>query len=118
MHRASMQMKIIHTGDLHLIKEVDQRWGALVEVISQAKQETAEVLIISGDLFDSDADAEALRIPLRAVFEEAEFETLIIPGNHDAALTEPGVEGLEPGRQVGLVVARSAQPRPRARPLS
>jgi len=77
-------MKILHTSDVHLVAEGDQRWDALVEVVSHAGQESADALVISGDLFDSDADAEALRIPLRTIFEKVSFDTLIIPGNHDA----------------------------------
>ncbi len=84
-------MKIIHTGDLHLIKEGDRRWDALVEVVSRAKHESVDILIISGDLFDSDADAEALRVPLRSIFEKAEFDTLVIPGNHDVASYAAGL---------------------------
>ncbi len=77
-------MKILQTSDVHLVAEGDQRWDALVEVVSHAKHESVDVLVISGDLFDSDADAEALRVPLRSVFDKAEFDTLVIPGNHDA----------------------------------
>jgi len=78
-------MKIIHIADVHLVDQADPRWSALGEAIRIANQEPADFLVISGDLFDSDADAEALRVPLRSIFEGAEFETLIIPGNHDSA---------------------------------
>ncbi len=77
-------MKILQTSDVHLVAEGDQRWDALIEVVSHAVNESVDVLVISGDLFDSDADAEALRVPLRSLFENANFDTLIIPGNHDA----------------------------------
>lgn len=77
-------MRIFHTADVHLKEEGDERWQALREIVSAAKQASADYLTISGDLFDSDADAQALRIPLRSIFEGAEFETLIIPGNHDS----------------------------------
>lgn len=77
-------MKIFHTSDLHLVKENDKRWEALVDVLSHARQNSIGVLVISGDLFNSNIDAETLRVPLRSLFEEVEFETLIIPGNHDA----------------------------------
>ncbi len=84
-------MKILHTGDLHLVDEGDRRWEALVQVLALARQETVDVLVISGDLFDSDADADALRVPLRPLFNEAEFDTLIIPGNHDRAAYGSGL---------------------------
>jgi len=84
-------MKILHTSDVHLVEEGDQRWDALVEVVAHAKHETVDIFVISGDLFDSNADAEALRVPLRSIFEDAEFETLIVPGNHDAQAYAAGL---------------------------
>ncbi len=82
---------ILHTGDLHLVEQGDHRWEALTTVVQTGHQEAAELLVISGDLFDSRADADALRTPLRSIFEEAEFETLIIPGNHDAEAYTAGL---------------------------
>ena len=68
-------MKILQTSDVHLVAEGERRWDALVEVVSHAAHESVDVLVISGDLFDSDANAESLRIPLRAIFEKAKFDT-------------------------------------------
>jgi len=38
---------------------------------------------IAGDLFDSEEDAEALRPQLRKKFSNNNFDTIVIPGNHD-----------------------------------
>lgn len=84
-------MKIIHTADLHLIEEGDRRWQALIEIALVARSESAQLLVVSGDLFESVTDAEALRPALREVFEGRAFETLIIPGNHDAEAFAAGL---------------------------
>lgn len=84
-------MKILHTGDLHITDVGDQRWEALIQVLSITREEKADVLVISGDLFNSDTDADALRVPLRSLFDGAEFTTLIIPGNHDSNAYDSGL---------------------------
>jgi len=45
-------MKILHTADVHLREVGDKRWEALQKLIEAAKKEGAEILAISGDLFD------------------------------------------------------------------
>jgi DNA repair protein SbcD/Mre11 len=76
-------MKILHTADLHLRVEGDERWEALAAVIEIGKRQKADVLVIAGDLFDSARDANDLYPRLRKVFEGAGFPVLILPGNHD-----------------------------------
>lgn len=76
-------MKILHTADLHLLNINDERWRALEEIIKKANSEKAQLLVISGDLFDSEEAMEKLRDKLRQLFEIAKFTTIIIPGNHD-----------------------------------
>jgi len=78
-------MKILHTADVHISQEDDERWQAFSEIIALVKSEKVDVLAISGDLFDSDADANMLRPKFREFFSGAEFETVLIPGNHDAS---------------------------------
>jgi exonuclease SbcD len=77
-------MKILHTADIHIREEDDNRWQAFSEVIALAKSEKVDVLAISGDLFDSDVDANKLRPKFREFFSEPDFDTIMIPGNHDA----------------------------------
>lgn len=77
-------MKILHTADVHIREQDDNRWQAFSEVVALAKSEKVDVLVISGDLFNSDADAKNLRPKFREFFAEADFETILIPGNHDA----------------------------------
>lgn len=84
-------MKILHTADIHLRDVGDARWQALQRIVALGKSEQIDVLAISGDLFDSDADADALRPRIRAVFENLDYRVLIIPGNHDANAYGDGV---------------------------
>jgi len=76
-------MKVVHTADIHLKIPQDERWYALEEIVKVAEEEKAELLVISGDLFDKDVDAERLRPALRKVFSKTNFLTVVIPGNHD-----------------------------------
>ncbi|MEJ2249369.1 MAG: metallophosphoesterase [Candidatus Lokiarchaeota archaeon] len=76
-------MKILHTSDLHLKQYGDERWDALLNLLEIGKQEAIDLLIISGDLFDKNYNAEQLRSELRAPFSNNSFKIVIIPGNHD-----------------------------------
>lgn len=77
-------MKILHTADVHLLKEGDHRWFALQELIATANNHKVDYLTISGDLFESNADADHLKPKIRDLFQDVGFQTLVIPGNHDA----------------------------------
>jgi DNA repair protein SbcD/Mre11 len=79
-------MRILHTADIHLQNPNDDRWNALVQVLHLAKEHRVDLMVISGDLFDRDLNAEQLRPHIRDVFSNNGFPVLIIPGNHDAGL--------------------------------
>ena len=56
----------------------------LREVLHVARKNRVGVVTISGDLFESEEDAEALRPELRTkLFSGNEFQIIVIPGNHD-----------------------------------
>jgi exonuclease SbcD len=56
----------------------------LREVLNVARKNKVDVVTISGDLFESEEDAEALRPELRTkLFSGNEFQIIVIPGNHD-----------------------------------
>jgi DNA repair exonuclease SbcCD nuclease subunit len=76
-------MKILHTADLHLRAEGDDRWEALTAVVEIGKKEKIDALVIAGDLFDRGIDAERLRTAVRPVFSGTGFPVVILPGNHD-----------------------------------
>ncbi len=76
-------MSILHTADLHLTDDNEERWAALDELIMIANQERVSALVICGDLFDHHSEAEKLRGRLRAAIGKSSFQTIILPGNHD-----------------------------------
>jgi exonuclease SbcD len=83
-------MKILHTSDIHLKTAGDERWRAFQEIVRVARTEGAELLIISGDLFDKKIGADQLRTEMRGVFESLPARVLILPGNHDEGALREG----------------------------
>ena len=77
------RMRIVQTADLHLRGIDDERWEALVAVVDTAMARHADLLAISGDLFDRDIDAQQLRVAIRGELERFQRPVVIIPGNHD-----------------------------------
>jgi DNA repair exonuclease SbcCD nuclease subunit len=76
-------MKVIHTADIHLRSHKDERWRALRALIELAGDEEADIMAISGDLFDRGVDADSLRPRIREIFSGTRFRIVLIPGNHD-----------------------------------
>lgn len=76
-------MRILHTADVHLRKNAPEAIEALRRVLATAETRGVDLLTIGGDLFDSPADAEALRPELRDLMEDNPFDIVAIPGNHD-----------------------------------
>lgn len=77
-------LRLIHCADLHLSeRERDYCLGVFEEVITEANRRDVAAILISGDLFDTYADAEALRADVRALAEQFGGEILYIPGNHE-----------------------------------
>jgi DNA repair exonuclease SbcCD nuclease subunit len=87
----SGKLTILHTADLHLRSIGDVRWQALEKLVALAQMNRADILVIAGDLFDSDFDSQALRPRIRQVLERFHGKILIIPGNHDASAYAEGV---------------------------
>jgi len=84
-------VKILHTSDLHLRTDTPERWEALELIVNKAKENSVDVLVICGDLFDSKEDAMKSYEKLRKIFSQASFQTLILPGNHDEKFYEDGL---------------------------
>ena len=82
--------KLLHTADVHLQQVGDERWQALLAVLTQAEQLKVEAVTIGGDLFDKNFNAHDIRDQLRTVFAGRPFQTIILPGNHDAHSFQQG----------------------------
>jgi len=93
-------MKILHTADLHLTGKHPERWQALEKIITLGLQHSIQALVISGDLFDQDVEAENLRVQFREIIGAADFHTVILPGNHDYKAYR---SGLYFGNQVSII---------------
>lgn len=75
--------RILHTSDLHLSPDADERLDGLDHLLEVAERRGVDLLTISGDLFDSAEAAERLRPELRERFSDRPYRVLAISGNHD-----------------------------------
>lgn len=84
-------MKILHTADWHVGKSLrgrsraDEHRSVLREMTDLADAEAADLILVSGDLFDSTSpSAEAERIVYEALLRFKDVAPVIVlPGNHD-----------------------------------
>jgi DNA repair exonuclease SbcCD nuclease subunit len=81
--RQKAKMKILHSADIHLKEYKDERWKTLEKLVEIGKKEKIQALVISGDLFDKNLEAESLKPKIRELFSGNNFKILLIPGNHD-----------------------------------
>jgi DNA repair exonuclease SbcCD nuclease subunit len=77
-------MKLLHTADLHLKKDSADRLEILRWIVEKGNTHEVDLIIIAGDMFDSDADAPPLRSQVKNICKNARASILIIPGNHDS----------------------------------
>jgi DNA repair exonuclease SbcCD nuclease subunit len=85
------RLRLVHTADVHLgelpnawsgaAADADQR--AFARVVDTALAERADVLLIAGDLFDSNRVAEPAIRFAAAQLERLACPVVLIPGNHD-----------------------------------
>ena len=87
-------MRFLHTADWHLGKLFGQRYQTedqryvLGELLSLAKDESVDAVIIAGDIYDRGvppAEAVDLMSEMLARFQEMHVPVLYIAGNHDSA---------------------------------
>ncbi|MCR9142478.1 MAG: metallophosphoesterase [bacterium] len=77
-------LRLIHCADLHLSeREREYCLAVFEEIIDQANRRDVAAVLISGDFFDTYADAEALRGEVREIAAKFSGEILYIPGNHE-----------------------------------
>jgi DNA repair exonuclease SbcCD nuclease subunit len=87
------RIRLLHTSDLHLGTDVDAygpAWHGVeclcaIEIVAQAAIEAeCDLLLIAGDLFDSNRVSDRLVGGLVRILSDLPLETVIVPGNHDA----------------------------------
>ncbi len=104
-------MKILHTADWHVGKplrgrgRLQEQSEVLAEVVQVARDEEVDLVLISGDLFDSPApSAEAEEVVYRILLDLSETgAVLVVAGNHD---NERRLKAIEPLLRLGKVEAR------------
>ena len=94
-------VKLLHTADLHLNADRPETVEALEVVLAEASKHEVDIVTIAGDLFDSQAAADALRPQLRPLFSDNPFEIVAIPGNHDEEVYR---ENLQFGEDLTILV--------------
>lgn len=110
-------MKILHTADWHVGKTLHRRHrleeveAVLSEVVTVARNEEVDLVLVCGDIFDQSApsaDAERIVYSTLLGLRDTGAATVVLAGNHDNAGRFAAVSGLmgELGIQVAAEVKR------------
>ncbi len=88
-----MGIKIMHCADIHIgakrnalqksLKRRKEVLGTFLRAISFAKEKEVDLILISGDLFDSHSVEEDVLEEISSAFEGFSGRVFISPGNHD-----------------------------------
>ena len=84
-------MKVLHTADWHVGKALggrsrqEEHEAVLDEIVTIARGQEVDVVLVAGDLFDNTAPSpDAERIVYRTLLDLSEVgHVVVIPGNHD-----------------------------------
>ncbi|MCY4438886.1 MAG: metallophosphoesterase, partial [Deltaproteobacteria bacterium] len=86
---APREVLILHTSDLHLGADsilTDDDSGnvpVLEQVLSTAREQQADLVILAGDTFDHNRQGARLLEEVSEVMEGCGLPIVILPGNHD-----------------------------------
>ncbi|MBI0444410.1 exonuclease SbcCD subunit D [Deinococcus sp. DB0503] len=112
-------MRVLHTADFHAGRNLrgfdrtPEIHEALVEIAGLARSEKADVVLVSGDLFDTvnpSAEAEAAVFDFFLRLRDANIPAVAIAGNHDSAARLHSLAGLLGWVGVQLVAQPTANP--------
>ena len=84
------QLIVAHTSDLH----IGGRWhggrelAALEAVLEASVEAEAQVLILAGDIFDTNRVPVATVERVATLLSDAKLESVFLPGNHDPATAD------------------------------
>ena len=107
-------MKILHTGDwhvgrtLHRRPRLDEIDAALRDVAQIAAEETVDLVLVCGDVFEHSApspDAERVVYDALLALRATGGRVLVVPGNHDNARRFAAVEELLRAAGIDVVPA-------------
>lgn len=86
-------MRIAITADIHLATKAvyPERYNALENIFRQVEGENIETMVIAGDLFDKDFHNYSEFEHICKKYPQ--IQLYIIPGNHDASISEKSVVG-------------------------
>ena len=111
-------MKIVHTSDWHVGRtlrgrsRVDEHTAVLAEVAALAATEAADLVLVTGDLFDTAAPtAEAERVVYRGLLDLAATgaTVVVLAGNHD---NERRLQAVAPVLGLGNIITRATFAKP------
>ncbi len=110
-------MKLLHTSDWHVGRKIrgrsrsDEQRAVLGEIVTIAGEESVDITVVSGDLFDvSSPSPEDEKLVYRALVDLATISPVaVIAGNHDGANR---LEAVTPLLELGRVVVASSVLRP------
>jgi len=95
---------ILHTADLHLTSGTDKDYslGVFAGIIALANRKRVSAILFAGDIFDTPADAEALRNDFRSILATLDPSILCygVFGNHEYLASGHDTESFNFGRLV------------------
>lgn len=91
----ALTSRILHFSDLHLVQTDEAKeYGLAVldEILDIARNESVDIILVTGDLFDSRRDFEALlqEVDTRLARKLENVPMLLLPGNHEELVRGPG----------------------------
>ncbi len=90
---------VVHSSDLHIDHDYTARLhggdgtAGLATVLSAARAAAADVVILAGDTFDSHRVPQDLIGRAASVMADAALPIVVLPGNHDPAVSEAVYRG-------------------------
>src|SRR5271167_33720 len=94
MHPPARDIIVVHSSDLHVDHDYTARLHGgdgttgLACVLNAARGLSADAVILAGDTFDSHRVPDALVERAAAVIAASALPVVILPGNHDPAVSE------------------------------
>lgn len=80
--------RLLHTSDLHLLAINDHGCRTLNSIINLTVQESVNLLLIAGDLFDQNQIDDNVLEFVKAQFSRISIPIIILPGNHDCLVED------------------------------